>query len=336
MGQRYKSRGWNRGKGMINIGIMIRGTSLIVFGVFAVVGVFAGHDLLPQPTFLSGMDQSAVQSFQAIAFNQSLSRDQKNSELQQWANGQSSDVQTAFNAWQQNTTSTIASLVAQADNTVTNLSSGAQALYNQIRSVVTNNDLTGVDLCSQIRSDISNADRSALRELKQAVPMAAMAIGQCYYGQNGNRGRRGAGYQGSQNGANNNYGNGTPNPNQNSPNGYQYDQNNYNGNENPQRYGRGAGYGSSTPGPNGYQNDQVDNNQNGNRGQRGAGYQGSQNGALSNDYGYNGSPNANQNSPNGYQYDQGTYNGNGYQNQPRYGRGAGYGTTPVPVTLSNA
>uniref|UniRef100_A0A7E4VZ00 ANIS5_cation-bd domain-containing protein n=1 Tax=Panagrellus redivivus TaxID=6233 RepID=A0A7E4VZ00_PANRE len=118
-------------------------------------------------------------AYKAIELNPNLSWNQKMSQMQQWANGQSAETQAGFSAWQQNVNSTITSLITQGDSAVTSLSSGAQSLYAQIKPIFTNYDLTGVDQCTQILPDLNSVDKSVVNELK-TLPIARLAIGHCY------------------------------------------------------------------------------------------------------------------------------------------------------------
>uniref|UniRef100_A0A7E4VRN0 DUF725 domain-containing protein n=1 Tax=Panagrellus redivivus TaxID=6233 RepID=A0A7E4VRN0_PANRE len=160
-------------------------TTLFVFGVFAVVEVFCGvaDNLLPPPTFLNGLNLTAVQSFNSTAFSQNLSWNQKVEQLQQWASSQPPDIQTALSTWEQNTVYNFTVLIAQADDAVINISAMARTLYNQIRAVAIDNTLSGFDQCSQITSDITNFDQKAFNELEQSVPLVATVVASCSYGQ---------------------------------------------------------------------------------------------------------------------------------------------------------
>uniref|UniRef100_A0A7E4VQV1 ANIS5_cation-bd domain-containing protein n=1 Tax=Panagrellus redivivus TaxID=6233 RepID=A0A7E4VQV1_PANRE len=144
-------------------------SSLFVVLLFGVVAVF-GKDPLPQPTFLQGLNSSAVGAFKDIEDNSQLSLNDMNSQLRQWASQQSPDIQNALTAWQQNVTATIQNMVSQADAKVGSMSSDAQTLYNQTKAIALNNNLPVDQICSQLTTLFKQAHDSTIFKLYRAFP----------------------------------------------------------------------------------------------------------------------------------------------------------------------
>uniref|UniRef100_A0A7E4VIB7 ANIS5_cation-bd domain-containing protein n=1 Tax=Panagrellus redivivus TaxID=6233 RepID=A0A7E4VIB7_PANRE len=129
--------------------------------------------MFPRPTFLKDVSSTDSWLFNEFQNNPHLTRDEVDFVLEVWAEAQSDSVQSAFNAWSANVSFATKELIAESDAAVANLSNDAQLLYSDLKPVFTNNRLTEIDRCIQLMTIQSNSPDSTVKELLEAVPMAA-------------------------------------------------------------------------------------------------------------------------------------------------------------------
>ncbi|KAI1714447.1 hypothetical protein DdX_08542 [Ditylenchus destructor] len=143
-------------------------------------------------SFLRNVSSEARREFFNITMNMNLTKAQKQSELQQWAQEQSSAVQEGFNNFTQFRQEKMQEF---AQKMSANLTGDALTLFNQIQAIIQNQDLTPVQECQQIQ----NATATASTEAKQALHIPQQlpqGFDPCNFNQGRGRGGLGGGMGG--------------------------------------------------------------------------------------------------------------------------------------------